>query len=97
MITADRIQAVGTATGPMSPKGNGGAIPIDDPFAGMNLNPTSACNLSLNVGLGLGAISNVVPILNDTTVAPGVHCLPILAVATPISTCSPAITTSWAG
>ncbi len=80
MITADRIQAAGTAAGPMSPQGNSGALPIPDPFDGMNLNPTSACSLSINAGIGLGAISNVVPILNDTTVAPGVHCLPILAV-----------------
>ena len=72
MITAERIQASGTVTGPMSPKGNPGAIPINDPFAGMNLNPTSLCNLSLNI------VST--PLLGDTNIAPGVHCLPILAV-----------------
>ena len=80
MITATHVQASGTVTGPTDPQGNNGALPISDPFGGMNLNPTSACSLSVNAGVGLGAISNVVPILNDTTVAPGVHCLPILAV-----------------
>ena len=80
MITADRVQATGSVAGPTNPQGNSGALSINDPFGGMNLNPTSACTLSLNAGIGLGAISNVVPILNDTTVAPGVHCLPILAV-----------------
>ncbi len=73
LITASRVQATGTVTGPTNPQGNGGALPIPDPFAGMNLNPTSLCNLSLNVAAPL-------PILSDTTVAPGVHCLPILAV-----------------
>lgn len=80
MITANRIQAVGTATGPMSPKGNAGALNIDDPFSGMNLNPTSGCTLSVNAGIGLGALGSVTPILADTTVPAGVHCLPILAV-----------------
>lgn len=71
MITADRIQATGAASGPMSPKGNSGALAIDDPFAGMNLNP-AACTLSLNI------VST--PLLGDTNLAPGVHCLPILAI-----------------
>lgn len=72
MITAERIQATGTVSGPMSPQGNAGAIAIPDPFAGMNLNPTSLCSLSLNVA--------ATPLLGDTNIAPGVHCLPILAV-----------------
>lgn len=72
MITATRIQASGKVTGSTSPAGNGGALNIPDPFADMNLNPTTLCNLSLNIA--------VTPLLSDTTVAPGVHCLPILAV-----------------
>lgn len=72
MITATRIQATGAVSGPMTPKGNAGALNIADPFAGMNLNPTSLCNLSVNLA--------VTPLLSDTNVAPGVHCLPILAV-----------------
>ena len=73
LITATRVQATGTVTGPTNPQGNSGALSIPDPFSGMNLNPTTGCNLGLNVAAGL-------PLLSDTTVAPGVHCLPILAV-----------------
>lgn len=72
MITATRVQASGTVTGPTSPQGNSGALAIADPFAGMNLNPATGCNLSLNI------VST--PLLGDTNLAPGVHCLPILAV-----------------
>ncbi|ESQ91256.1 hypothetical protein ABAC460_06740 [Asticcacaulis sp. AC460] len=72
MITGKLIQASGTVTGATNPTGNGGALPIPDPFAGMNLNPSKLCDLSLNIA--------ATPLLADTAVQPGVHCLPILAV-----------------
>jgi len=72
MITAERVQASGTVTGPTTPAGNSGALPIPDPFASMSLNPTSLCSLSLNI--------IATPLTGDTTIPPGVHCLPILAV-----------------
>jgi Flp pilus assembly protein TadG len=73
-ITAERIQAAGTVTGTTYPKGNSGALVIPDPFAGMALNPTTLCKL--NVGVAIGAV----PLLNDTTLPAGVHCLPVLVV-----------------
>ncbi|MBP2161464.1 MULTISPECIES: TadE/TadG family type IV pilus assembly protein [Asticcacaulis] len=73
-ITAERVQAAGTVTGTTYPKGNSGAMVIPDPFAGMELNPKTLC--SLNVGLAVGAV----PLLNDTTLPAGVHCLPVLVV-----------------
>jgi Flp pilus assembly protein TadG len=73
-ITAERIQAAGTVTGMTYPKGNSGAMTIPDPFAGMNLNPKTLCNL--NVGVAAG----VTPLLSDTTLPAGVHCLPVLVV-----------------
>ncbi len=75
MITADRTQAAGKVVGPANPTGNSGAIPIPDPFADMNLNPQGGCNLSLN-------ILTIPLIKQDLTLAPGVHCLPIIAVGT---------------
>lgn len=71
MISAERIQAAGSVSGPMSPAGNSGALAIPDPFVGMNLNPTSLCSLSIGVGT---------PITGDVTLAPGVHCLPVLII-----------------
>ncbi|EGF91630.1 hypothetical protein ABI_30470 [Asticcacaulis biprosthecium C19] len=72
MITGKLIQASGTVTGATNPAGNGGALPIPDPFNGMNLNPSKLCDTGVQVA--------VTPLLADATVAPGVHCLPILAV-----------------
>ncbi|HVZ28853.1 MAG TPA: TadE/TadG family type IV pilus assembly protein [Asticcacaulis sp.] len=43
VIHASRTQAVGTITGPVSPAGNMGALPITDPFASMNLHPPMDC------------------------------------------------------
>ncbi|MBP2158719.1 MULTISPECIES: TadE/TadG family type IV pilus assembly protein [Asticcacaulis] len=43
MIQATKTQAVGTVTGPVSPQGNAGAMAIPDPFAAMNLNPSTEC------------------------------------------------------
>lgn len=75
MITAERTQAAGKVTGPANPTGNSGAIPIPDPFASMGLNPPGGCNLSLNI--------LTIPLLKqDLTLAPGVHCLPIIAIGT---------------
>ncbi len=74
-ITAERIQATGTVSGPMSPVGNPGALAIPDPFVGMNLNPKTLCTLSLD-------ILAVQSIKQDINMAPGVHCLPIVALGT---------------
>lgn len=71
-ITAERVQAAGTVTGPTYPKGNSGAMVIADPFAGMNLNPSALCNLSLNI--------IATPLTGDTTLPAGVHCLPVTVV-----------------
>lgn len=43
MIQATRTQAVGAITGPVSPQGNAGAMTIPDPFASMNLHPSTEC------------------------------------------------------
>jgi Flp pilus assembly protein TadG len=75
MITADRTQAAGKVTGPANPTGNSGAMAIPDPFADMNLNPPGGCNLSLD-------ILTIPLVKQDLTLAPGVHCLPIIAVGT---------------
>ena len=74
-ITAERIQATGTVSGPMSPAGNAGALAIPDPFVNLNLNPSTLCTLSLN-------ILAVQTIKQDLNLAPGVHCLPIIALGT---------------
>lgn len=71
LITAQRIQASGAVTGPTRPTGNGGALPIPDPFDGMKLDPDTACKVTVGVAA---------PIIGDYTLSPGVHCLPILAV-----------------
>jgi hypothetical protein len=66
MIQSDRTQAVGTVSGPVSPAGFAGAMPIDDPFASLNLNPPLNC-----VGKPLKVVY-----LSGTTLPllPGVHC-----------------------
>ncbi len=74
-ITAERIQASGTVTGPMSPAGNAGALAIPDPFVNLNLNPSTLCTLSLD-------ILAVQTIKQDVNLAPGVHCLPVVALGT---------------
>jgi len=66
MIQATRTQAVGTVTGPVSPKGNAGAMTIPDPFASMNLNPPTECE---------GKAEKIKQEKGTTTfLAPGVHC-----------------------
>jgi len=66
MIQASRTQAVGTVSGPVSPEGFGGAMKIDDPFAGMNLNSPTAC---------IGKPEEIKEKKGETVVLPaGVHC-----------------------
>ena len=66
MIQADRTQAVGAVTGPVSPAGNAGAIAIDDPFASLNLVPPTDCD---------GKAPKIDTRTGTTLVlAPGVHC-----------------------
>lgn len=43
LIQADRTQAVGSVSGPVSPQANSGALPIPDPFADIALTPPTAC------------------------------------------------------
>lgn len=66
MIQADRTQATGKVSGPISPAGNSGAMAIPDPFASMNLKPPTAC------------VGKPEEIKEKTgvvfTLAPGVHC-----------------------
>ena len=62
-ITAGAVQAVGTATGPISPPPLTGAAPMPDPFASININVPSLCtdvDLTFTVG--------------TQHLAPGVHC-----------------------
>ena len=66
MIQADRTQAVGTVTGPVSPVGNSGALKIDDPFAAMNLVPPTTC---------IGKPVKIKQLKGTTEfLPPGVHC-----------------------
>jgi hypothetical protein len=62
-IEADAVQAVGDASGSITPAALTGAAPIDDPFASLNTNVPSLCT-DLNVRLTAGT----------TTLQPGVHC-----------------------
>jgi Flp pilus assembly protein TadG len=66
MIQAERTQAVGTVTGPVSPAGNGGALPISDPFASLPLTPPQDC---------VGKAEKINQKKGETLILPpGVHC-----------------------
>lgn len=79
-ISAARVQAVGTATGVISPTPGTGAARIADPFAGMVLNANRPCDVNVPVGgrtrarrgrvsgTGIRVSSGV------TRLAAGVHC-----------------------
>ena len=71
LIKADLVQAVGSISGPVDPAGQDGALPIDDPFASLDLSLSSkTCQLSgplLPILLGKGTMD----------LPPGLHCLPI--------------------
>ncbi|MGZ3304440.1 MAG: Tad domain-containing protein [Asticcacaulis sp.] len=66
MIQSARTEAVGTIIGPVTPAGFSGALPIDDPFASLNLNPSFNC-----IGKPIG-----LKVLQYTTLLlpPGIHC-----------------------
>lgn len=64
-ITADRIQAVGKVNGLTAPRGNSGAMPIEDPFIAMNLTPPTKC---------LGKKPPKTNSQGILTLAAGVHC-----------------------
>ncbi len=66
MIQADRTEAVGTISGPVSPAGFSGAMTIGDPFASMNLNPPLGC---VGKPLTIKELTGLVLAL-----PPGVHC-----------------------
>ena len=66
MIQASRTQAVGSVSGPVSPQGFGGTMPIDDPFSGLDLNSPTAC---------VGKAEDIREKKGETVIlAPGVHC-----------------------
>jgi hypothetical protein len=62
-VEAQAVQAVGDASGAITPAAMTGAATIDDPFASLNTNVPSLCT-DLNVKLTAGT----------TTLQPGVHC-----------------------
>ncbi|MCR6659475.1 MAG: Tad domain-containing protein [Asticcacaulis sp.] len=74
LIQAEAAQAVGSVSGPVEPAGHSGALPIDDPFAAMDLGSKTPCNLLkgplLPIQLGSGTMS----------LPPGLHCLPITVI-----------------
>ena len=79
-IAAARVQAVGTATGVISPTPGTGAAPIADPFASLNLSSNQPCDVNVAVG-GVGGVSLAggnglgVSLLSGVTrLPPGVHC-----------------------
>ncbi len=66
LLQAQRTQAVGTISGPVSPAGIQGALPVADPFAAMNLSPPLDC---ISLPLTIKVIKYLtLPLL------PGVHC-----------------------
>jgi Flp pilus assembly protein TadG len=66
LIQAERTQAAGTITGPVSPAGFPGSLSISDPFASLNLSPPTSC---------LSQPPNVQMVVGTTlTLQPGVHC-----------------------
>ncbi|HEY4124351.1 MAG TPA: TadE/TadG family type IV pilus assembly protein, partial [Rhizomicrobium sp.] len=80
-ISAQAVQAVGDASGAISPEAMTGAAPIKDPFASLNTGVPSLCTdigLSLQVGtktLQPGVHCGVYAVLNNATLilAPGDH------------------------
>lgn len=79
-IAAARVQAVGTATGVISPTPGTGAARISDPFAGLSLNPNRPCDVNVTAGglvsTGLGGGNGLGVALNSGIVRlpAGVHC-----------------------
>lgn len=79
-ISAARVQAVGTATGIISPTPGTGAARIGDPFAGMDLNSNKPCDVNVVAGglvsASLGSANGVsVRVSSGVTRLPaGVHC-----------------------
>lgn len=65
LIQAERTQAAGTISGPVTPAGFPGALTISDPFASMNLSPPTSCLGQPPVQLVLGT---------TLTLPAGVHC-----------------------
>lgn len=65
-IEAGVVQAVGSASGPIMPAGNTGALPIPDPFAALNIGPPRSCPSWLPV------ITYDRPV--RVSLPPGLHC-----------------------
>ncbi len=80
-ISAEMVQAVGTASGSIAPEAMTGAAPIADPFASLNTAVPSLCtdlSVSLQTGtkmLNPGTHCGVISVLNNATLilAPGEH------------------------
>jgi hypothetical protein len=80
-VTAGAVQAVGTATGAISPAPQTSAPAIPDPFAAINVSvPTLCSDLNLSVLTGTSTLQpgvhcGVIIVANDATLtlAPGVH------------------------
>jgi len=66
LIQAERVEAAGLVSGPVSPQGYSGALTVNDPFASMNLNVPTDC---LGKPLTFKVISYTTLVL-----LPGVHC-----------------------
>jgi hypothetical protein len=66
LIQADRVEAAGLVSGPVSPAGYSGALTVADPFASMTLSPPLDC---IGIPLKLKVISYTTLVL-----LPGVHC-----------------------
>ena len=79
-ISAARVQAVGAATGVISPTPGTGAARISDPFADMALNANRPCDVNVAVGRRPGArrslsTSTGIRVSSGVTrLAAGVHC-----------------------
>jgi Flp pilus assembly protein TadG len=79
-VTAGAVQAVGTATGTISPAPQSGAPAIPDPFASINVSvPTLCTDLNLTILFG------------SSTLQPGVHCGVIIVANNATLTLAPGV------
>lgn len=74
-ITAAKVQAVGTATGVISPRPGTGASKVSDPFAGMAINAPGLCTPGVEIGGMTSRRAGQRALLSGTVrLSPGVHC-----------------------
>jgi hypothetical protein len=79
-ITAAKVQAVGTATGVISPQPGTGASQVADPFARLAINTPTLCDPDVSIS-GLGAVrklegldKKIIVSSGTLRLPPGVHC-----------------------